>query len=140
PSGPESDAWLALAVKELLREIEDQFYPEGTNVEASTSYHRLSGEMAVYSLALILGLPQERTAGPVALPESLGRKLAGMAEFTRDCSAPDGLVAQFGDNDSGRFFKLPGTYRRLDASGAKRYRVPDLSRVHGEYWDEDLLD
>jgi hypothetical protein len=165
PSDPDTDAWLALALQELLREIEHQFYPEGTSVEASTSYHRLTGEMAVYSLALVLGLPQERISGlremgrrafpngvaldgppslspggAVALPDGLGRKVAGMAEFTRDCSAPDGRIAQFGDNDSGRFFKLPGTYRRLDASGTMRYRAPDLSGMQSEYWDEDVLD
>ena len=33
-------------------------------------------------------------------------RLEKMAEFTMHMTRPDGLVAQFGDNDSGRFFKL----------------------------------
>jgi len=160
-----TDAWLALALQELLREVRQQFYAEGSNTEASTSYHRLSGEMAVYSLALALGLPQERLAtlrqvrrrrfpggaalqGPpelsarsaVALPEWLCDRLARMADFARDLTLPTGLIAQFGDNDSGRFFKLPGTYRRPDGQGEDRYRVPDLSDIDADYPDEEVLD
>jgi Heparinase II/III-like protein/Heparinase II/III N-terminus len=157
PSDEDTDAWLALALQELVREAHEQFHPDGGNVEASTSYHRLAGEMVVYSFALALGLPQERLAGlrrvrrrsfpngvllegPPVLPDSLGQRIARMADFTRDITLPNGLIAQFGDNDSGRFFKLPGSYRRLDANGARRYRVPDLSGVKGDYWDEEVLD
>jgi hypothetical protein len=161
-----ADAWLALALQEVLREIRHQFYPEGSSVEASTSYHRLSGEMAVYSLALALGLPQERLAGlekvrrrrfpngvvlegppamsgrgGVALPDAVGERIARMAEFTRDLTLPTGSIAQFGDNDSGRFFRLPGTYRRLDARTAeRRYLVPDLSGLQSHYLDDESLD
>ncbi len=59
PTG-ETDAWLAFAVQELITEMEHQFYPDGTNFEGSTAYHRLSAEMVYYSTALVLGLPQER--------------------------------------------------------------------------------
>ena len=166
PSDEDTDAWLALALQELAREAHEQFYPDGGNVEASTSYHRLVGEMVVYSLALASGLPEERLAGlrgvirrsfpygvlleggppvlpgdgRIALPHSLGQRIARMADLTRDLTLPNGLIAQFGDNDSGRFFKLPGSYRRLDANGARRYRVPELSGVSADYWDEEVLD
>lgn len=166
PPDESTDAWLALALQELLREVQHQFEPEGSNVEASTSYHRLSGETAVCSLALALGLPKERLArlqqvrrrrfpegvvleGPPALSESAGlalpdavpERIARMVEFTRDLTLPTGLIAQFGDNDSGRFFKLPGTFRRLDARKARgRYSVPDLSGLEADYLDEEVLD
>ncbi len=164
PSDDGADAWLALALQELLREIGSQFHQEGSNVEASTSYHRLSGEMVVYSLALALGLAPERLAGlrqarrrsfpngvaldgppplseeSIVLPEGVGERIARMAEFTRDITLPTGLIVQVGDNDSGRFLKLPGTYRRLDAGGAGRYRVPSLAGVKADHLDEEVLD
>ncbi len=60
PRTPEIDAWLAFAIQELIKEVENQFYPDGGNFEASTSYHRLSAEMVIYATALVLGLPEEK--------------------------------------------------------------------------------
>lgn len=61
----ETDTWLAFAVQELITEVNCQFYPDGANFEASTSYHRLSAEMVIYSTALVLGLPPEKQAALV---------------------------------------------------------------------------
>lgn len=136
PTAPESDAWLAFAVRELLAETEIQFLPDGGNFEASTSYHRLSAEMAVYATAVVLGLPQARLTaildappehslylprffqyrtlpphtypgwGPLPFPHAYFERLERAAEFTMDITKPDGHIPQFGDNDSGRFLKL----------------------------------
>ena len=43
-----------------------------------------------------------------------------MAEFTVDITKPNGEVAQFGDNDSGRFFKTQPTYNLLTVEEAKQ--------------------
>ncbi|TAN62445.1 MAG: hypothetical protein EPN20_10965, partial [Magnetospirillum sp.] len=129
PRSPESDLWLAFAVQQLEIEIKRQFTPDGANFEASTSYHRLSAEMALHAVALILGLPEERRAalvtfdaglwprsgmpqvapGPISWPpfspQSLDR-LAGVAGFAAAVTKPSGEIVQVGDNDSGRFLKL----------------------------------
>lgn len=60
PRTSEVDSWLAFAVRELINEVEVQFYPEGSNFEASTSYHRLSAEMVIYATAMVLGLQNEK--------------------------------------------------------------------------------
>ena len=62
PRSPEIDAWLAFAVQELINEVESQFYTDGGNFEASTSYHRLSAEMVVFATALVLGLPENKSS------------------------------------------------------------------------------
>ena len=62
PCSPEIDAWFGFAVQELINEVESQFYLDGGNFEASTSYHRLSAEMVIYATALILGLPEEKVS------------------------------------------------------------------------------
>ena len=56
-----TNSWLALSIQELIIEFKSQFNEDGSNFEGSTAYHRLSGEMIVYSTALVLGLPKEKS-------------------------------------------------------------------------------
>lgn len=130
PCSAASDVWLAFAVQQLAAEIPRQFTADGANFEASTAYHRLSAEMALYTVAMLLGLPAERRAAlsvydharwrrvpplapaPMAWPpfgpETLER-LARAARFAIDVTKPSGEAVQVGDNDSGRFLVLaPG--------------------------------
>jgi hypothetical protein len=146
PRTGETDAWLAFSVQELLSEVARQFHDDGSHFEASVCYHRLSAEMATWAVALLADLPAdarhalanfqpgkwsgmgELRAGPIALHRVPGReatspvpawcweRLAAMAEFTSSMTKPNGLVAQFGDNDSGRFVVL-GSGEQLRADG-----------------------
>lgn len=143
-----TDAWLAFGARELVKETEGQFHPEGSNFEASTCYHRLSAEIVLYGTALLLGLPEEKRnawreydyrligvppglgPAPLALHRIPGKgldapfprghfeRLEKMGEFTIDVTKPDGRIAQIGDNDSGRLFKLDPSFPRSDAEGA----------------------
>lgn len=141
-SSPQTDGWLAFATAQLLAEVDAQFDRDGANFEGSTSYHRLSTEIAVYTLALLEGLPEERlqrlplvpvgdqpvlpdgtrpeAAREVDIPQHLLRKVLRAAEFTRVHTAPDGRITQLGDNDSGRFFKVAPAWRAVEAADAKR--------------------
>jgi hypothetical protein len=127
PRSPETDAWLASAVRQLGSEIDRQFTADGAHFEASTSYHRLSAEMAIYAAALILGLPADKrhaladydhrqwsrqpplASSPLAWPPfapAVLSKLARAAHFAFDVTKPTGDIVQIGDGDSGRFLKL----------------------------------
>lgn len=130
PASPETDGWLAFAWQELAGETAHQFTDDGANFEGSTCYHRLSAEMAVYATALVLGLPESRRAafdrdhraghrtrprrplGPRVAPPGAEHftRLARAGEFTLHVTKPSGLVAQIGDNDSGRMFKPHPVY------------------------------
>ncbi len=130
PRSEESDRWLMLAVEELNAEINLQFLPDGGNFEGSTAYHRLSGEMALYSVALMMALTDtERKGGRrVSLPLHLVpgtesrspctaenfKRLRGVAQFITGITRPDGTIPQIGDNDSGRFLKLQPAVSRND--------------------------
>jgi hypothetical protein len=147
PRARTSDAWLALAVQELAREVHDQFLPDGGNFEASTIYHRLSTEMALYGAALVAGLAgaaqaalrsdahRLRVRGPKLRPlawhaapdggaptpfsPAALERLERAVEFTAALAKPDGRMPQVGDNDSGRFFKLRVPYAPLTAASAR---------------------
>ncbi|RIK10941.1 MAG: heparinase [Acidobacteria bacterium] len=142
PPSPEADAWLAFGSRELVSEIQLQFHEDGSNFEGSTAYHRLSGELALWGTAVVLGVGAERqqafkafdpthvTSGPdfaqssielysvsgecvtdqelhaTPFPDCHFSRLARMVEFARAITRPDGAIVQFGDNDSGRLFKL----------------------------------
>jgi hypothetical protein len=156
PRAPESDAWLAFALQELGREIMVQFAADGALFEASTAYHCLSTELALYGAALALGLPRDKLAAlesydrnavvlrppfaPAPLPlydvPGAGRaplapgayqRLAAALGFARAVTKPDGRIVQIGDNDSGRLFKLQPAWRAISGADAVQ-------------WDEDMLD
>lgn len=149
PSRPETDAWLAFGIAELLAELDSQIHADGTVFEGSTSYHGLSTEIATVAVALIAGLDgdrlravrgvqaaaitgwvprvplplpwRERTEHRLTpLPEAVLERLARAAAFTIAVTKPDGHIAQIGDNDSGRVLKLAPTYRKLSVAEARR--------------------
>jgi len=150
PRSAETEAWLALGVRELIAETDRQFLPDGGHFEASTGYHRLVAEMVAYTTALVLGLPDERLAaladydagawkGPPPLapapvemvpvpggdgsspfPPEHFRRLAHMAAFTAGLTKPEGRVVQIGDADSGRWFKPAPPCQRMPAAAARR--------------------
>ncbi|WP_306529123.1 alginate lyase family protein, partial [Campylobacter sp.] len=167
--GGETDAWLAFAAQEIISEMKKEFYEDGGNFESSTSYHRLSGELTVYSAALILGLKSEKISslknydaklwrkkpkllssneqefkilnGQIALPQWFADRLYKIGRFTADITKPSGEVPQFGDNDSGRFFKFSPNGEFLSNEQAVR-KYLNLSGFEGgdePFWDENIL-
>jgi len=149
PRSSETDVWLAMAIQELVNEVELQFNSDGANFEGSTNYHRLSVEMVIYATALVLGLSKEKREvlqqynarlhkGPPRLkpapiplfplpgenihmpfPDWYIERLEKMAEFTMDITKPNGHVIQIGDNDSGRFLKLTPVFHQLTGTDFK---------------------
>jgi hypothetical protein len=164
PGSPEVDAWLAFAVQELVGELAYQFNPDGSNFEASTSYHRLVTEMLVYGITLVLALPPQKQdalrsydhhllktrpplkPAPVAVypvPEGCFERLERAIDFTLNVTKPTHHIVQIGDNDSGRFLKLQPVFQPLTVSNAReRYFNLEDYTLPGEevYWDEDILD
>lgn len=136
--GEVATRWLAFATAEILGEADRQFLTDGGNYEGSTNYHRLSGEIVTFALAVIGSLnandlarldgaspparswrapfprlPLQRLGcgegGISLIPPSVLRKLEGAARLTRAVQGADNTVVQIGDTDSGRFFKLNPT-------------------------------
>lgn len=154
PKSPETDAWLAFGTQELVAETGLQFHEDGSNFEGSTAYHRLSGELALWGTAVVLGMDADRyrafdsfdpsfiSSGPeqqeesvrlhplpersttkgdvrhTPFPPSHFSRLTGVIEFARAVTRPDGAIVQFGDNDSGRLFKLSRKFEMLTPAAA----------------------
>lgn len=95
----ETVKWLAFSMQEIEKEFFKQFFNDGGNFEGSTTYHCLSAEMMVYSAALML-------RNNYNFSVEFKNRLAKIAHFILAILKPNGKVPQFGDNDSGRYFKL----------------------------------
>ncbi|WP_151946374.1 alginate lyase family protein [Aliarcobacter butzleri] len=165
----EINTWLGFAVQEVINEMQKQFYEDGSNFEASTSYHRLSSELMVYATALILGLDKEKCEviqnyktdnwrvqpklkayksqeykvvdNKVVLPSWYIDRLYKSGKFTKDITKPTGEIVQFGDNDSGRFFRLSpnGEWLNKNQVISKYKNLKNYTQTEKEYWDENIL-
>jgi hypothetical protein len=129
--------WLKFSIEQIKNEISKQFLLDGTNGEGSTAYHRLTGEMAVYSAALIESLGMKGICRP--LNEELISKLFGAGLFTKAVTRPDNMITQIGDNDSGVFFRLSPTGEIIQSGDAiKKYK--NLCNYKPCTEDENYLD
>lgn len=145
PSTPHHDALMAFALQEISKEVPRQFMPDGANFEASVMYHRLSMEMVNWSVAISLGLGEQRKRAarranpsllshypklrlplPSAQLASTSVPLSGevlsllprMALFAQAMTRPDGSAPQIGDNDSGVCCTVFPPLRRLQPAEA----------------------
>ncbi|NBJ96834.1 hypothetical protein D5282_05755 [bacterium 1xD8-48] len=104
PEGVKRKKWITFAIGQIRKELLLQFHEDGSNFEASVAYHRLSSELIIYSIALILGLMDKVEINPITAREKDLLEKIGL--FIKDMVLPDGTIYQCGDNDSGRFVNL----------------------------------
>lgn len=142
PVGNEVNKWFEFARDELIKEMEYQFNGEGTNFEASTSYHCLSTEMLLYCsiYSLALAAPGRKQ---VVFPDWFWERMERSLEFVMDIRKPSGDIPQFGDHDSGRFIKLWSCYSK-DTASEKTRSYTNLEgysseQTHQTYGDENNL-
>lgn len=157
PPGESTDEWLRFGASELLTEVTSQFHEEGSNFEGSTSYHRLSAEIAIYSVALLLRVSQDQpdrlrtldwhsleNGARSVVSDAVLSLLSRAIEFTRAMTKADGRIVQIGDNDSGRFFRLTVPGRSMTpAEAAARYSNLawlESTNEHGPVWIATDLD
>ena len=138
PMFQESTEWREVGLRELWREMLVQVNEDGTNFEASISYHRLACEL--YLGAVILCRHNE-----VAVPEEVMTRLEKMIEFVMQYTKPDGTAPCIGDSDNGRLLRLKAwsdadrewlDHRYLLAIGATLFNRRDFARIAGDQWEE----
>ena len=167
----EVNQWLAFSIQEIISEMNIEFYEDGGNFESSTGYHRLSGEFMVYSTALILGLKEDKVkmlqnykhkkwkAIPklrklknqefkiysyetfIEVPQWFIDKLYKIGRFTVDITKPNNGIVQFGDNDSGRFFRFSpnGDFLTNKEAVQKYLNLKNYNEDDELFWDENIL-
>jgi uncharacterized heparinase superfamily protein len=119
PRTRETDGWWRFARRELDAEIPRQFLPDGGSFEASTSYHRLSGEIAAYAAALVQG------RDPGGLGPAAAERLRAAGCFAAAIAGEGRLLSRVGDDDSGRFVRLEPRFEGADERGGPVERHDD---------------
>lgn len=76
----------------LEKEISLQFYSDGVNFEKSCGYHKLVAELFV-----LAGIVLDKAGSPINYESR--QRLKNAAFFSDSIARPDGLAANFGDND-----------------------------------------
>ncbi len=104
PDSPWTQRLRRWCTTQLLDETLYQFLPDGGNFEASLAYHRLSAEMIAWAVWYLRRFPEERTM--IDSNQRARQRLERIATFLHETSYSTGIVAQIGDNDSGRFLWL----------------------------------
>lgn len=116
--------WLSFGKSEMEKELFVQVNADGTNYEASTSYHRLVAEMFLIT-TIWCG------QNGIHFSERYVHRLEKMHEFLLGVMKPDGLTPLIGDADDGRYLIASryGDWVRND--------FRHLLAVAGEWFDRD---
>lgn len=168
-SDPEIDAWLAFGMQELISEMEREFHEDGSNFEASTSYHCLSTEIMMYSACLCRNITVERRQNlkkykkeyiknapylqdydrqkfnmdnEDIFPVQFWQRLVKALQFVKDISDTDGRIQQIGDMDSGRFLKLSPSFVKISGIDLRNKYLHLVRKTIFDkkmYFDEDML-
>lgn len=116
--------WLAFGMHELEKEMLVQVNEDGTNYEASTSYHRLVAEMF-----LVTAIWCARNG--LHFSDGYMERLEKMHDFILQIMKPDGRTPLVGDADDGRYV-IASRY-----GGWVRNDFRHLLAVAGECFDRD---
>lgn len=131
-------SWLSFGIKELEKEMFVQVNEDGTDYEASTSYHRLVTEMLLVTTILC-----EKNL--IYFSKEYMNKLEKMCEFIMDITKPNGLSPLIGDGDDGRLLIISNyskwvisDFRHLLSSAGEFFNRDDF-RYYGRDFIEDAL-
>ncbi|KIF50398.1 hypothetical protein [Vibrio owensii] len=132
--------WHEFSKRELLSCFDNQFNFDGSNFESSLSYHRLSSELLMYPVAVLMGLYDVDW-----VKEWLGNqrisKIGKLVNITIAGTMPNGDIVQIGDNDSGRFICIDPVGELYSLSNAKK-RFINLKDVKSSYlnchWEQNV--
>ena len=160
PEFKEARKWREFGIQELINEMEKQVYPDGTDYEASISYHRLVTELflsatilclknsnsmsAIQSLKFGNDLEHRTLSAEQSIfPDWYMERLEKMIEFVMYYTKPDGTAPQIGDNDDGRLHILSNysNWNRLDhryllSISAVLFNRREFKEAAGRFYEE----
>lgn len=130
--------WLEFGVSEFENEMKSEVNFDGTDYEASTSYHRLVTELFLITTILC-------NKNNIYFSNEYMQRLEKMCEFIMDITKPNGLSPVIGDADDGRLLILSdyGNWNKRDfrhiLAIAGEYFHRDDFRYWGKDYKEDAL-
>lgn len=116
--------WLQFGLKEFENEMRNEVNEDGTDYEASTSYHRLVTEIFLITTILC-------SKNDIHFSKEYMQKLEKMCEFIMNITKPNGLSPVIGDADDGRLLIVSnyGSWEKRDFT--------HILAIAGEYFNRD---
>ncbi len=105
PELEHASEWKDFGVGEMLREMDKQILPDGSDFESSTGYHKFVAELLLLSFLLA-----EKNG--VEIPATHRGKLRPMFEYIQAIRRPDGRMPLIGDADGSQI--IPVVKRNAD--------------------------
>ena len=151
---PESRRLRRFAIEELREEMFKQVYPDGTDFEASTCYHRLVLEIFFYPVwwesvrSKQFNCENYREVAEEIFGKPFIDRLYKMFDAVLYLLKPNGRMPQIGDNDNGQFIRLYPRevldMRYLLALGAvffgeSRFKVKEFFQSEEDVAEVELL-
>ena len=116
--------WLEFGISEFEKEMKKEVNEDGTDYEASTSYHRLVTEIFSFTTRLC-------NENSINFSKEYMKRLEKMCEFIMDIKKPNGLSPIIGDVDDGRLLVL-SNYEEQN-----KRDFNNILGVAGEYFNRD---
>lgn len=116
--------WREFGISEFESEMKKEVNEDGTDYEASTSYHRLVTEIFLITTILC-------NKNDIYFSKHYMIKLEKMCEFIMNITKPNGLSPLIGDSDDGRLI-IPSNYYDWN-----RREFRHILSIAGEYFDRD---
>lgn len=136
PEFKNSEKWFNEMMRIYNREIEKQIWEDGPSGELSTNYHLF----VLDSLLIVKALLNKNG---ISLPLKTDNRIEKMIEYSMFMTRPDGTIPKFGDNDSGRAYRLvnlnPEDRRSYLSTGTVFYKRGDFKFVSSGFSVETLL-
>lgn len=131
PEFKHSEEWRSYAANTLYEEAQNQFYPDGAQIELAPGYHALSGSsiVSVYKIAKLNGY---------TLPDGYVNRLEAAYEYYQKIVLPDGTLPALNDSkweDAHNYFQQAAELFpdrkdfRYMATGGKSGKKPSYSSV-----------
>ncbi|MGE7592971.1 alginate lyase family protein [Peribacillus frigoritolerans] len=130
--------WLEYGLEEMEKEMFVQNNPDGTNYEASTSYHRLVTELFLITTIMC-------KKNDIYFTKNYMGRLEKTCEFIMNITKPNGLSPIIGDADDGRLLILSNystwirnDFRHLLGIAGELFDRDDF-RYYGKEYSEDAF-
>lgn len=137
---------MEFSIREFIKSIDEQFYSDGGNFEASIPYHRLTLEMVLYGVLVIEYL---HTLNKVEIEKVLNKnkekleksilKINKAMIFFMKTLKPDDNLYQLGDNDSGHLFRFFHYGKFIQEADYTKLYLNKINKENKIIWDENEL-
>lgn len=128
--------WISFGIDELKKEIQVQYFEDGSNYEGAPAYHKLTSEMVILTMMILKENNKD-------LGTEYWDKMKVNIDYLISMTKDDGFLPLFGDNDSGRILVF-SDYFSINKNQSNKVITPYYRQMGmaisscGKYYYKDM--